>query len=396
MHSTPNAELPGAKIVLQPKHPTSAGVLRSSSLHTLLKANLGLLLLVVLPTLLAAIYFFFIAASRYEAESKFIIRSPSNVIASQLANLVQGSSIVRSSDDAYIVHAYIESRDILLKLVDKVQLIERLGRPEVDFFWRYPRPFKTHTLEQLHSHMKWLVSVDYENSTGITTLRVDAFRPEDARAILDAMLELSEDLVNRLSERALGDAVQSALGDVERSKSIAIAARENITQFRTKNGLIDPGRVSSSALDTIARLALDAARARAQLSEIEASSPQSAQAAVAARKIEALDAQIGDERLKLAGAEESLAPLLAEYEKLTLERGLAEQAYASALTSLEAARLEGQRQRLFLERIANATSSDYAKYPYRLINTMIVFAVCWMLYSIGRRLIADASQHAEI
>jgi capsule polysaccharide export protein KpsE/RkpR len=54
-------------------------------------------IMVVLPTLIGAIYFFLIAADRYEAEAKFVVRSPSSTATSQLASLMQGSTITRSS-----------------------------------------------------------------------------------------------------------------------------------------------------------------------------------------------------------------------------------------------------------------------------------------------------------
>lgn len=356
--------------------------------------NWGYILTVVIPTLMSVLYFGFIAADRFEVETKFVIRSQSNAAASQFASLVQGSSIVRSSDDAYVVHAYIESRDVIRRLA-KAALIERLARPEADFWWRYPGLLQSPGDERLHQHMKRLVSVDYDHTTGISALRVQAFRADDARAIADELLNESELLINRLSRRAQADAIQTAEREVEASRAAARAIQSQITTFRNRIGMIDPGRVSTGTLETILRLTLEVALTSAQISESEKSSPNSPQAMGLRQRVAALNEQIRKERERLAGDETSLAPLLAEYESLTLERELAEKTFASALAALEAARADSQRQGLFLERISSPIPPDYPRYPYRLLSILITFGVASIVYSIGRNIVSDTLMHAE-
>ncbi len=360
-----------------------------------LRRKLPLGLIVVLPTLLGAAYFLFIAADRYEAEAKFVVRSPSSGATSQLASLMQGSTITRSMDDGYIVQAYLGSRDLARRLAAQTGLIERIGRPEADFLWRYPGPLSSQNEESLHRYMQSIVNIDYDYTTGITTLRVQAFRPEDARALTEAMLVESELLINRMSERAISDAITTAAREVERTRELAREAHGRITAFRNRIGMIDPGRVSTTALETISRLALDMAQTSAQLAEVERASPQSTQIASLRHRISALDAQIVIEQQRLAGAGDSLAPLIAEYERLTLEREFAERTFASSLTSLESAQLDAQRQRLFLERIANPAAPDYARYPRRLLGIAAVFALFWIIFSILRHLAFNALSHAQ-
>jgi capsular polysaccharide transport system permease protein len=354
----------------------------------------GFLGMVVLPTLLASIYWLGVAANRYEAESKFIVRSPSTTATNQIANLVQGSSIVRSADDAFAVHAYMRSRDAVRALVVHAGLLERLNRPEADFFWRYPGAIFAGNQERLWRHFQSLLTVDYDHSTGISTLKVQAFRPEDARDLAEALLNDSEVLINRMSERAQGDAIQAAEREVQTSRAKALEAQERVTAFRNRVGMVDPGRVSTAALETIARLALEMAQTNAQAAELEKASPQSPQMASLHTRIAALDNQILLERQRLAGSDNSLAPIIASYDRLMLEREFAERTFTSALTSLETARLDAQHQRLFLERISSPQLPDYAKYPSRLLGIFVVFAIAYALYSILSRLAADTRAHA--
>lgn len=385
-----------SEIALVPVGPpaSDADGRRERGMH--FRRRLAFLAVVVVPTLVAAIYYAFVATDRYEAISQFVIRSPSNAATSQLASLVQGSSIVRSSDDAFVVHAYLASRDIVRKLVETSDLRARLGRTEIDFLWRYPSPFLSHNEERLYTHVQRIVSVDYDYSTGITTLKVQAFRPEDAKAIADAMLAASEAFINGMSDRAQTDAVAAAEREVAQSRVLAGEALANVTAYRNKVGMIDPGRVSGAALETIARLALEAAQTSAQIAEIEKTSPQSTQIVALQHRKAALDEQIRNEQMHLVGSSASLVPIIEEYERLTMERAFAERAFASALSALEVARLDAVRQKLFLERISSPSAPDYPQYPSRLIGILVVFLVSVTLYGIGRMLLRNAREHSDM
>lgn len=359
-----------------------------------LRHNKPFVVFVVVPTFFAALYYVVLAADRFEAESRFVVRSPGATATSQIASLVQGSSIVRSADDAHIVQAYIGSRDAVRKLVADINLLDMLNRPQFDVLWRYPGFLFAHNEERLWKHVQSLVSADYDQTTGISTLRVQAFWPGDAKRISDALLGESEVLINRLSERAQADAIRTAREEVETSRKRVLEAQERLTAFRNRESIVDPTRVSTSALETISRLALETAQTNAQLAELQQASPQSPQSNTLKLRIAALEEQIVKERRLLAGSDNSLALLLAEYERLVLEREFGERTFASALSALEVARVDAQRQRLFLEKISNPIAPDYAKYPYRLLGMLMVFAVAFMLYGIGRRFVADMRSHA--
>jgi len=351
-------------------------------------------LMVVLPTLMAVVYFGFIAAARYETEAKFVVRGPSSGSTSQIASLVQGSGIIRSADDSYVVLEYIVSRDAMRRLVANDGLLDVFNRPEADFFWWYPGWFWAPNEEHLFRHYLRFVTVAYDDTTGISTLNVQAFRPDDARKIADALLRDAERLVNTLNERAQGDAIELALREVTASKIRALDAQAKVTAFRSRESVIDPSRVSAAALETIASLSLEQAQTNATLAEMLKSSPQSPQVSSLRLRITALDDQITKERHQLAGNDGSMAPLIAEYERLMLEREFADRTFVSALNTLEAARVDALRQRFYLDRISVPSVPDYAGYPYRLTFIVATFLLCTILYRIARALILDTFAHA--
>lgn len=350
---------------------------------------------VIAPTIFATVYFAFFAADRFEVETQFVVRTPSASATSQIANLVQGSTVVRSADDAYIAHAYIGSRDAVRMLVRDGQLLTRLDQPRFDIFWRYPNWLSRPSNEQLWRHFQRFFSLEYDETTGISTLRVQAFAAEDAKEIADLLLNGAEALINRLNDRAQAQAVNDANEQVEASRRLASEALSRITDFRKRAAIIDPNKVSSAGLEIISRLALDQAQLRAQVAEIKKASPQSPQLGALESRITALDEQIDREHKALAGGDQSLAVILAEYEKLSLEREFAEKAFTSALAQLEAARLESERQRLFLERISVPIAPDYAKYPMRFLDILTVFLIGLMIRIVAVKMLADTRSHAE-
>jgi capsular polysaccharide transport system permease protein len=347
------------------------------------------------PALAAGVYLMFFAVDRYEAEARFIVRQPSSAtgISSQISSMVQGTSITRSADDAYAVHAYINSHDAARALVDQAALLSRLEKAWSDPLWRYPGMFTTHDEQRLVKYMRHLVSVNYDQTTGISTLKVQAFSAEDARKIADALLRNSELLVNRMSERARRDAIQIAEREVEIARSAAISAQERISAFRYRHSVIDPGKFSQAAQEIIGRLSLEKAQSSALITELKSSAQQSPQIDMLHTRIAALDAQIAKERQSLAGSELSLAPIIAEYDTLSLEREFVERNYSSALAAYELARTDATRQRLFLELISGPNTPDYPAYPYKFLTLLGILFVSWLTASLLSRFLQDTAAH---
>lgn len=363
--------------------------------RSFLRRYVGFFAIVVVPTLLSAVYFFGLAADRYETQAQYVVRTAGSGVGGPLQSLVQSSGVTRSTDDAYITHAYLQSRDAMQELFQRIDLLKFLGRPPLDLLWHYPPPLQEHNDERLHKRLSRHIVTTFDRSTGITTLKVQAFTPEDSQVIAVALLQNAEQLINRLSERGRRDAIASAEADVAISRKAAIEAQERLTEFRNRNSVVDPGKMSVSTQEIIARLALESAQLGAQVRATMRTSPNNPQIEADQVRIAALEEQILKERERLAGTVGSLAPLIAEYESLVLERQLTEQAFGSSLAALEAARSDALRQRLFLDQIAMPSVPDHAAYPYRTLNVAIVLAVSCAVFLLLRRLIRDAVLHAK-
>jgi capsular polysaccharide transport system permease protein len=158
--------------------------------------------------------------------------------------------------------------------------------------------------------------------------------------------------------------------------------------------MLDPKSASTGVLELTGQMNAAQAQARQQLGELLKNSPSSPQIPVVQARIGSLDKLIAEERAKLTGETNSVAATLTEYERLALARELAEKALASAFTSLEAARIEAQRQQLYIETIAQPNLADYPLYPKRVISFGMVLVSCLLAYGIAWLLVISAREHA--
>jgi capsular polysaccharide transport system permease protein len=368
---------------------------RAAMLRRFLRSlNVWLWAIVGVPTLIAGVYFFGIASELYLSEAKFIVRSPKQVQASTLGALLQTTGLGRTADDTAAVQEFIMSRDAVRKLEKQDDLRAVFGRPEGDFVARFPGILRRSDFEALFWRYGYFVSVETDTSTGVTSLSVKAFRAEDAQKVAKALLTYSEQLVNELNERSRRDAIDTAQHEVDRAERQISQIQTELTAYRVQQKMLDPKTASAGVLELIGQMNTALANARAQLGELLKNSPNSPQIPLVKTRIASLEQLIAEERAKLSGETNSVVTTLTEYERLTLERELAEKTLASAFTSLEAARLEAQRQQLYLEPIAQPNFPDYPLYPKRIACFTMVLVSCLVAYGVVWLLVVSAREHA--
>lgn len=358
------------------------------------RRHVWFLLIVVLPTLTAALYFGIVAADIYVSEARFVVRGAERPAGgSALNGILQTAGVASSRDESFSVHDYILSRDVVRSLSEAHALKEVLSRPEGDFIRRYPPPFREATEEQLYKTYRNFVHVTYEGATGISTLTVEAFRPGDALRLATALIKMSEELINRMNDRARADSLRFARQEIAVAEKRVMAAQSSLTEYRLRTDTLDPKLASGAALELIGVLSGERAAAQAALAEALVASPSSPQIAALRNRIAALERQIADERAKVVGPDASMTLLLSEYETLLLEQKFATRQLASATASLELARQESERQQLYLNEVVRPHEPDYPLYPRRFRAVFLVLVSALMLYGVLWLVSASVREH---
>lgn len=348
---------------------------------------------VLAPTLLAAAYFYLLASPQYVSEARFVVRSradaPQLSLGMVLSAAVGGAG--QSGTEAHSVRDFLLSHDAVMRAHERLDLVAIWGREEADPIarLRYDDP------ERLTRYYNGMVTASYDTTTGVVTLRVRSFRPEDSKAIAETLLALSEDLVNRLSARAREDALRVAREEVAIAERRVLDSREALTRFRERQQDLDSAGSAQAAVQTIAQLEAALVAAQAELRERMAfMRPDNAALQVTRNRIAALERQIAEERSRRTQGEGALAQQLATFERLMLEREFADRQLASATASLETARMEAQRQQLYLARVVEPNLAVYPLYPRKLISVGSIFLGLSVAFGIGWLLVAGMREHA--
>ena len=350
--------------------------------------------IVGLPTLLAGVYFFAIASDLYSSEVKFIVRGPNKVPTSAISAMLSASSAV--SEDAYAVHEYVMSRDAVRRLEREVDLRGLLSRPEGDLITRFPGIwFWRKDFESLYWSYKRFVSVEADSLSGVTTLLIKGYRPEDAQRMARALLEFSEQLVNQLNERARQDSIGAFQREVDGIEQQIAKIQTELTAYRIRQKMLDPKSAAIGPLELLSQMIGQQTNARAQLAELVKNSPNSPQIPLMQTRIASLDKLIAEERGKITGDNNSVVTALTEYERLDVQKLLAEKTLVAVRASLEQAKLEAQRQQLYIETIAQPNLADYPLYPKRAVSFGTVVVSCLLAYGIAWLLIASVREHAS-
>ncbi|WAP70863.1 hypothetical protein [Jiella pelagia] len=347
------------------------------------------LALVVLPALVTGLYLAFVAADRYTSEASYVLVKGGSPLTGGAA--VPG--VGRSDESSSAIVVFFGSRDATEHLAKDVDLQAKLMHPSADPLSAYPGLFYDDTREGLYEAMRDAVEVTIDSSTGISTLEVTAFTPQDAQELAAALLKEAEALVNRLNERAVNDSISFARNIVAENENRVRDVQQRMTDFRNTENLLDPNAQSTAELELMTQLTQQATSIDTELAQLRASAPKNPRLASLAEQRNALNDQIEQIRVGLAGNDDSLAPKISAYERLALERDLAVQALTHAYASLEEARQEAFANRLYLQTIAAPNLPDRPSYPEPVFWTLLVLAIGFAVYRIARIAIREAMEH---
>lgn len=348
---------------------------------------LSFLFLFALPVGLGGAYFGYFASDRYAAGASFVIRGLEGGGTPDFVTSFTGLSPSGSTtSDSYVVRNFLESADLLRQLDAELDLRGHYSQEFIDPIARF-RPDST--FEELVDYWQWRINTTYDSTTGIVTFEVQAFDAKMAERLAQLALAAADRLVNELSETARQDSVQFAAREVERAEERVRNVRLQLVDFRAERGAVDP--MVNAQLDAELMASLETklvdiqARINALSGSVDADSPMLVQLN---RQASALEEQIRQRRALIghAGGPDSLentAEALAAYEGLLIEQNFAQQSYASAMVSLETARIDADRQQRYLGVFARPFVPNEPAYPVRVRNFFLVMIAAFALWAIS-------------
>lgn len=354
----------------------------------------SLFFFVAVPTIVAAFYYLLVASDIYISETKFSVNveDGGSIMPSQLGALMTGGGAVMNIQEAMIVQEFIHSRTMLDMLEETLDLADIYNKSGVD-------PLSSLSMDESKeakiNYLVDMIEVNLDEISGITSLKVRAFAPEDARKVAMLIINQTEDFVNTMSNRVQDDAINFAKRDLAENEDKILEANLQLTKFRNENNNFDPTVTTAGVLDIIGQLESSLAQTQAEIAELKNfMQSESPQITAMEARAKSLSDQINEQTGRLAtegGA--PLAELVQEYEKLKAFRDFALARYELSLKSLEAAQVDARRKSKYLLRIVEPTLPESAQEPLRLKMTFTVFLMCLIGYSIAGLIIAAIRDH---
>lgn len=373
------------------------GQISSSSSKSVnwISKNRWFVLFVIVPTILSIFYYGFIANDIYVSESRFVIKSPDEKRPqlSSLANLIQTTGLSAGQEQANEVLDFIRSRDALANLQQRINIRQRYDRG-ADVFSKYSKDIFGDSFEYLYKYYTRMVDANLDTQTGTAVVVVKAYTPEDAYQINQTLLSLSEDMVNRLNDRAQGRGIAEAQQQVAQATERARKITAAITQYRNRSALIDPGKQAGGVLEIANQLVGQRAALQAQLETMERQTPRNPSIPALRNRIAAMSAQIAQQDSRVVGGSGTIASKLGNYEDLLVEQKFANDSLTVANASLVQARSDAQRQKFYLERVVEPNRPDIALLPKRLLGILTVAASALCIYFVGWMLVVGILEHA--
>lgn len=361
-------------IVLAP-HPQRAKRKRFGGI-----VGLSALLVIGCPSLAAVVYYGFWASDQFVTNFEFAV---AGAPAGGSGKSYMGMSSGAISPGAFVVTDYINSSQAVQDVEKSIDLRTMFSRSDVDFLSRLTLKAND---DQLDAFWKSMVSAQFDLVSGTVTVSVRAFAPRDSLALAERIISASDNMFAALGDKAEKDAVKLADDNLARTGRRLTDARQALLAFRDKTGLLEPTKTADTNSVIVGETRKQLADVEAQYDTIRATSPRSPMLSLLRSKVIALQSQIDamDSAKSSEGVVKRVTPAeLDQYERLSVEKQVAEKLYDDALQLQGKAYLAAASEKPYLALFVKPRLADTALYPDRLKSIAIVVVASMAAWLFG-------------
>lgn len=340
--------------------------------------------LFVLPVVLSGFYYFIIAANQYVSEARFSVSSGQQNGLESLASIASMLNIGQSND-GQIIAQYAKSRSLVEELEESFDLL-RIFRPGTfDFIAEASSDM---TAEEFVEYWENQVQMNVDRSSGLVTLQVRTFSPEDSLALARKIVSISERMVNQLTRRNEQTALQEATGELNVAKRRLEAAVAAMRDARIAAGVLDVDLTASSYSELLTQLNIELSKIETQIDTIKKNNAVNAPRLVPLRAhAESLRNQIANYEKRVAGripgAEAgTLAAQASVLDNKQVELSIAQDEYKRSVSSYESARLMTERQRSYLMVYVPPSLPEESLYPRRGLSWMAIAGLSFFIWAL--------------
>ncbi len=339
---------------------------------------------ILFATTLCAVYLFGLASDRYISESRFTVKSQSEGSAGGLDLGILGSTTA-TKQDQLIIRDYLRSSDMMKKVFNEFG-IELLTADRADLFWHINE--KTRFKDRL-AHYRSLIDFTYDEEASISTLITQGFEADVALRLNAFLVSAAEVYINEFSEKTSSRFIEFAQKDVEEAKAEVAYVTDMIRRAQESSRMVNPETDIRAIASTIGTLETLLSQQKGELTALLGYLQEETHQVAAQRaQIQSTETQLAELRSRLAGDQgKDLAAASLSFAQLESNLEFANANYASALKTLEAAKIQAMQARKYLMTVEQPDTPDYAEYPKPFINLAMCIAVLLMCAMLIKSLI---------
>jgi len=208
---------------------------------------------VVLPVFGSGLYLALLSSNQYASEVRFAVRGGERSPFDALSGVL-GAAGSEYFQDALIVTTYLRGRQAIDDINKIVDLRQAFSRPEADFLSRFdPKD----SIEELVWYWRWRTDISIDSLSGVITVVVRAFTPQDSLDIANQVIAVSEKLVNDLSERSRRDALRQAQVELARAEAGLQEKISAMRNLRNSEGVLDADKAAEAMIKMLAEMRLE-------------------------------------------------------------------------------------------------------------------------------------------
>jgi capsular polysaccharide transport system permease protein len=338
---------------------------------------------VLIPTLFVAYYYFRVATPLYATNTEFVIQkaeSGASAAGGGLGGLLGGGGFA-TVQESITVQAFLESREAMLRLDEELGFREHFSDPSIDPLNRLAPDA---TVEDMYDVYRRNLDIGYDPTEGLIRMEVMAADPQVSQAFSEALIRYAEERVDTMTQRIREDQVGGARDSYEEAERRVSEAQQRVLELQEQRGVLSTEAEVSTVFNQIQNFETQLQEERLRLDQLlSVSRPNETRVEVAERNIARLEALIDDLRGGLTeteSGEASLARIQSELLIAQADLETRQMMLAQALQQMEAARMEANRQSLYLSVGVFPIAPDAAAYPKAFENTLLAFLVFSGIY----------------
>lgn len=332
---------------------------------------------IFLPTFMVGWYFYNIATPMYATNSEIVIQQaqPQGGGPTGLATMFQGTSMA-TQQDSITVQSYLASREAMLRLDNDHGFKEHFSDPGIDSIQRLEAEATNEQAFDLYTNH---VKISYDPTEGLIRMEVIAVDPVKSYEFSQALIGYAEEQVDQLTARLRADQMRGALQSYEEAEQRRADALATWLAIQESVQQIDPTSETAARMGQIS--ALETRKQELEIllqSRLNVDRPSAVQVQSLRDQISIIDASIAELREQLVGSPGEQISLAARNTELrTAEENYTFQTVMvqQALTQMETARIEANRQVRYLSQSVRPIIPDQPTYPRAFENTLLAFLI---------------------